>query len=164
MPLSGAVLALLISGLLALMLLVLVGALALSPSTSFAFGDAAFTVLMFSIILAVPLFILLAVTSASSSTAERYANHSAKRQFWLGINSFEISSVGLTAIRTYSTTLIRWKKVKEIYLLDEAIHFLMGTKQTNIVLIPLSAFESREQIDETLGLIRRYWHGEIKTG
>jgi len=98
-----------------------------------------------------------------SYTPRNIALCSAVRPFWRDLNSLELSANGLTAVKAGSSKLIEWKKIKDIYLLDEAIYFLMGTKQINIALIPLSAFESQEQIDEALELIGTYWHGEIKT-
>jgi len=92
-----------------------------------------------------------------------YATVSANRQLWLGINRIELSPQGVTAGKTYMSKTFKWKKIKNIYYLDEAIYFLMGTQQINVFLIPLSAFESQEQIDEALELIRSCWHGEIRT-
>jgi len=108
--------------------------------------------------------ILLAKSYLSMwATPRALAKLSARRQFWTGVKGFCLSSSGIVVRKTLYSKAIEWKKIKDIYLLDEAIYFLMGTKQINVALIPLSAFESQEQIDEALELVGTYWHGEIKT-
>ncbi|MCL2606277.1 MAG: hypothetical protein FWD93_03250 [Coriobacteriia bacterium] len=97
-------------------------------------------------------------------TPRSLAAISSGRQIWAGLNRIELSPSGVTAGKTFSEKIFLWKKIKNIYLLDEAIYFLMGTQQINVFFIPLSAFKSQEQIDEALDLIRDYWQGEIRTG
>ena len=96
-------------------------------------------------------------------TPRMLAAISASRPLWRGINQIELSPDGVTAIKAQTSKTFAWEKIKNIYHLDEAIYFLMGTQQINVFLIPLSAFESQEQIGEALELIGTYWHGKIRT-
>lgn len=95
-------------------------------------------------------------------TPKMLAAISSSRQMWAGLNRVELSPRGVTAGKTFSEKTFPWEKIKNIYVLDKAIYFLMGTQQINVLFIPLSAFESQEQINEALQLIRSYWHGEIR--
>ena len=146
--LNGAGLMLAPSVVLAVPSLGLMGLLSLSSNASIDIQEGIGLLLMMGAMMGVFFSILvvqiLFVWVYPEFTPRKLAAISAKRRFWLGINRFEFSSAGLAAVRTYSTTLIKWKKIKDIYLLDKAIYFLMGTKQINVALIPLSAFESQE--------------------
>ena len=116
------------------------------------------------ILICIPLFVLASYWLVGILYTPRVlAAASASRSLWVGINRADLSSKGVTASKAYSINTFTWKKVKNIYHLDEAIYFLMGTQQINVFLIPLSAFESQEQIDEALELIGTYWHGKIRT-